>query len=298
MQSTAQPILPPIERYIACACIVGEGPVWHPTRSILYWVDIDGKAIHSYDPATQEHRVRPTAGKPTALAFQAHGDMLVGLDDTLVWMNDDGQVTRVVWTPDENTTGWRFNDGKVDPSGRFWIGGITAPQTPTNQLFRYNPDSGSMTVMETGIHGSNGMDWDMVRGIFYYADTETGNVYTYDYDDTSGQISNRRVFVHLAGQYPDGLTLDIDGNVWLAVWGSAVILRFAPDGTPIGSIPVPAQASSSCIFGGDDLRDLFITTAAVGTPEALRAQEPYAGDVFVVRGAGQGRAVHLLRSLP
>ena len=179
----------------------------------------------------------------------------------------------------------RFNDGKCDPAGRFWVGTFDLEQKPhAGTLYRLDPD-GSLHVMLRGITNSNGIAWSLDKKLMYYIDTPTLTVQAFDYDHATGAIANPRVIIRIpeGAGFPDGMTIDAEGKLWVALWGGGAVHRYHPaTGALLQAVAVPAPYTSSCAFGGPDLKTLYITTARGGlSPEQLE-EFPESGNVFAV----------------
>jgi len=190
--------------------------------------------------------------------------------------------------PESGRKNARFNDGKVDPGGRFWVG--TLGDDDQSCLYRLDPD-GELHTMETGIQISNGLGWSPDRKTMYYTDSPLRVIYAYDYDLGSGSITNRRDFVSVPIDegFPDGLAVDSDGFIWSAHWDGWRISRYDPEGNIERVVYLPVQRPTSCTFGGPDLDQLFITSAWTGLSETERREQPLAGDLFLVCGDVKGQ---------
>jgi sugar lactone lactonase YvrE len=186
----------------------------------------------------------------------------------------------------------RFNDGKPDPWGNFCAGTMAWDETghPPGSLYRLSPD-GTVTELFGGVGLSNGLDWTDDRRLFYYADSNSGRVDLFDSDPDTGALAARRPFVSVpqADGIPDGLTLDAEGCVWLAVWDSGELRRYTPAGRLDTVVRLPARQVTSAAFGGSDLGTLYITTARTGLSPADRAGQPHAGDIFACTPGVTGR---------
>ena len=273
----------PVELLYDAKAYLGEGPIWDSRSQTLYWLDILNKRIF------------------------ANGDLLLQLDDVagciaarknggfiLALKADDGQrfsfaglelgsaKLTLLSALENELPGNRFNDGKCDPRGRFIAGTMDlAENDPTGSLYSF--DGRSITKLLSGITVSNGMTWSADHKTFYYIDTPTREVRAFDYDVESGAIANSRVAVHIHESlgWPDGMTSDSQGDLWIAMWGGAQVTKWDPNtGKLLEQIPVPALNVSSCIFGGKDLNELYITSARKGLDEAALRRYPLTGGVF------------------
>ncbi|HEY3330751.1 MAG TPA: SMP-30/gluconolactonase/LRE family protein [Capsulimonadaceae bacterium] len=262
-------------------CLCAEGPLWHPEEKRLYYVDIDNGYVYRYDPAT-ETRERCFEGEMVGgITIQNDGSLLVFMARGAIRHWRDGIVTTLVdEIPAERAT--RFNDVIADPRGRVLCGLMSPPDRP-GRLYRFDTDQ-TLTLLLEGIGCSNGMAFiDNDRKV-YYTDSVAKEIYLFDYDVETGSLANRRVFWKSETSLPDGLTVDTEGCIWTAQWNGGCIVRLWPDGTEDRRIEIPgANNVTSCIFGGDDLTDLYITTASKGDESS-----PNAGAIFHLRPGVQG----------
>jgi len=282
---------------VPAQCALAEGPVWDVDRDLLWWVDILAGHVHSIDPATGA-RTQFDAGEPVGtVGLTRGGGLVLALVDGFALAGPDGQdLTRVPGFSIDRTT-LRFNDGKPDPWGNFVAGTMAWDESgnPPGNLYRLSPD-GAVTEIFGDVGLSNGLDWTDDRRLFYYADTIIGRVDLFDTDPDTGALSGRRPFVTVPG--PDGLTLDAEGCVWLALWGSSELRRYTPDGRLDTVVRVPAWQVSSAAFGGPDLSTLYITTASEGLTPAEQAEQPHAGDIFACTPGVPGRPPFLFGEAP
>ncbi|ALW83707.1 hypothetical protein AUC43_00460 [Hymenobacter sedentarius] len=269
---------------------LGEGALWNPETQQLYWVDIEGRSFHVFDPATGQDRRFCTGARVGTVVPMHNGDVLLALQTGIYQLNiATGQLNLVVNPLTEPTL--RFNDGKCDPAGRFWVGTFDLEQKPhAGTLYRLDPD-GSLHVMLRGITNSNGVVWSLDHRTMYYIDTPTLTVQAFDYDSGTGEIANPRVIIRIpqGAGVPDGMTIDAEGMLWVALWGGGRIQRFDPHtGEARETVEVPAPFTSSCAFGGPDLRTLYITTARSGLTPAQQQQFPLSGNLFAVEPGVRG----------
>jgi sugar lactone lactonase YvrE len=272
-----------------------EGPVWDTNGGCLYFVDIMLGRVHRYDPPTRAHRVFELAADVVtvgAVALADRNDLVLAVRDGFARLNPRTDAVSRVADVEADRPNQRMNDGKVDPAGRFWAGTMALDETQgAGSLYRLDRD-GSVRAMLGDVTISNGIDWSPDRQTMYYIDSPTRRVDMFDFDVATGAIANRRTFVPIARQHgiPDGLTVDADGCVWVALWRGAAVHRYTPYGLLDTVVNVPTSCPTSCAFGGADLRDLFITTAAMDLNERERAEQPLAGGLFVCRPGPAGRA--------
>jgi sugar lactone lactonase YvrE len=275
---------------------VGEGPTWDERTGTLVWVDIMGGAVHVYDPATGQDRVIEVGQPVGAAVLREAGGLVLALRDGVGVLDPDLGTPRIVAHVEAEVPTNRFNDGKCDAAGRFWAGTMAMDEvTPgAGALYRVDPDF-SVRRMLTGITLSNGLDWSADNRRMYYIDSPTQGVDTFDFDLEQGTLGARRRMISIPADegLPDGMTIDAEGGIWVALHGSSTVRRYLPDGSLERVIRVPnARLVTCCAFGGPDLGDLYITSMSYGlSAEALRDQ-PLAGAVFRCRPGVQGRAPH------
>jgi sugar lactone lactonase YvrE len=277
-----------VEHILAIRNKLGEGPLWHAEEGLLYWVDIDGHCFYRMDPASSDPPQRFNVGLPLgALAFRASGGLVLATKDGFAFWDEVGLELDFIVDPEADKPSSRFNDGAVDRHGRFWAG--TLGDGTNNALYRLDPD-GSLQTMETNIGVSNGIGWSPDNQTMYYADSPRQTIYAYDYDAATGAISRRRDFIHDPDEpgFPDGLTVDSNGFIWSARWGGWSLLRYDPQGRLERKIPMPVEYPTSCIFGGADLDELYITSAWTALGETRKDEQPLAGDLFRLKTTVSG----------
>lgn len=271
-----------MEVVVAGRASLGEGPVWDEREQALTWIDIFGERLHRFSPSTGASEVASFGG-PLGFAIPRETEGLVvgvGLDVlTFDPASDDAQT--VVRLPGDGPQ-VRVNDGKCDPLGRLWTG-TTDDGGRENAcgLYCIEPSGSARQVLE-GLTESNGLDWDPLGRLLYHVDTPTGRVDVLDYDQGTGMVENRRTLLRIdaANGYPDGLTVDADGCVWVALWGGSAVRRYTPDGELERSVRVPATNVTSCAFGGPDLDELYVTSATFGMTAAQLEADSAAGSLF------------------
>jgi len=267
---------------------LGECPLWDVDRQQLFWVDVYNHRVHQFDPATGHDRYFDTGDVVSAIALAGQDRLLIALGDRLAFLNTDtGEMTPLYQTkfPYPKT---RFNDGKCDSKGRFWIGSISeAPQEA--ELYRYDPD-GSFHRMETGLTISNGLGWSPDQSTFYLTDSAQHKIYAYNFDIETGAIRDRRVLIDLTAEAvePDGMSIDKQGNLWTALWDGWCIACFDPTGQEIMRIDLPVPRPTSVTFGGAHLTDLYITSASVGLSQKEVQHCFKAGDLFRFSSSSAG----------
>jgi sugar lactone lactonase YvrE len=284
---------------LAAQAQLAEGALWNPLDQCLYWVDIEGCGLHIFDPATGHDRQLPTGARIGTVVPTTHPhEVLVALQTGIHRLNTSTGDMTLLSNPLTDPH-LRFNDGKCDPAGRFWVGTLdTKGRKRQAVLYRYDPD-GRLHPMIQAVDLSNGIVWSLDGRTMYYIDTPTCVVQAFDYDPATGGIANNRVAVQIppGNGVPDGMTIDAEGQLWVALWGAGRVARFDPaTGQQTGFIAVPAPHTSSCAFGGPELKTLFITTARHElTPEQLQ-QYPLSGNLFAVEPGVAGVPAHCFRS--
>jgi sugar lactone lactonase YvrE len=273
---------------------LGECPIWSPADARLYWVDIDGRAIHRYDPATRLDEHRPAPGRPASLALTATpGRLLVAIERRLAFFDWHSEVWLdwMALEPDDGG-GNRLNDGRCDPVGRFWVGSMFDPASAgraTGLLHRIDRD-GTAVIVRSAIGVANGLAFAPDGRTMYFADTHRDTVWAYDYDVETGDATNERVFLDfgpLPGR-PDGACVDEDGCYWIACVKGSAVLRVTPSGAVDRRIEVPVEKPTMPAFGGPDLSTLFITTIGGGGSHPFDPTQPDAGGLFAVEVGVRG----------
>jgi len=276
---------------------LGEGPVWDPDAGCLYFVDIERGLVHRYDPDTQASRSHKVDAMAGAVALTVSGDLLLAVRDGFARLDPDSGRVRPIACVEADRPDLRMNDGACDPAGRFWAGTMAIDERHgAGALYRLDPD-GRVHRMVDEVTISNGLDWSNDGRLMYYVDTPTQSIDVFDFDVATGAIANRRSLARVPGEdgSPDGLTVDADGYLWVALWSGGAVYRYAPDGRLDRVVTVPVAYPTSCAFGGPDLRDLYITTAARALTPDERQGEPLAGGLFRCRPGVQGRPANRFR---
>ena len=261
-------------------CECGEGPLWHPLEKWLYWVDMPKGRIFRFDPATGKHEICYEDEPVGGFTIQEDGALLLfrTKGEVVIWR--DGKIRHVIkGIPEERET--HFNDVIADPAGRVFCGTVAEKGEP-GRLYRLDTD-GSITKVLDNIGCSNGMGFTLDRKQMYYTDTRALTIYLFDYDCETAAISNRRVFVKVPTSEegtPDGMTVDAEEYIWSASWNGWSLIRYTPQGVEEERIRFPAKKVSSVTFGGEDLTDMYVTTAGGGN----KAENgPGAGGLFRLR---------------
>lgn len=273
---------------------LGECPVWSAAEGALYWLDCAAPALHRLDPGTGKDKAWPLPVRAGSFVLTADGrDALVALESGL-WTLRLADGTLTPWfDPERDKPDNRFNDGKCDPAGRFWVGSMPKNyKDPTGTLWRVAPD-GDCEAMRGGIRVSNGPAWSADGKIFYFSDSVLDTTFAFDFDAAEGTIAKERALIgpKAAPGYPDGAAADADGGLWMARWEGGCVARFTPDGRLDRTVPLPVDRVTSVAFGGGDLKTLYITTGAIGMSEAEKKAQPHSGGLFAFEPGVAGAPV-------
>ncbi|MDA4123582.1 MAG: SMP-30/gluconolactonase/LRE family protein [Thaumarchaeota archaeon] len=274
---------------------LGEGPSWDAEKKVLYWVDISGGVVYVHTPNDPNDKLVQRVKDVGCVVPRKGGGLAVASQHALYGLDLQGKtLTPLTEQVETDKAENRFNDGKCDPAGRFWAG--TMDGRPTRSPI------GAFYVLEKGrklkkvlsdITVSNGMGWSPDNKTMYYIDSPTRKVSAFDYALSTGEIKNRRTVVDFAQTQqqgnPDGMAVDAEGMIWVAHWGGGRVTRWNPsNGKLLDTIIIPADQSSSCCFGGDNLDELYITSARKGIDPKLLAAKPLTGALFVVKTGVRG----------
>ena len=262
---------------------LGEGPLWDPRIDTLYWVDIVAGALFAQAADAHEPARIDVGAQLGCLGLTDDPRLLVAGMRT-GWHLLDTRTSGLTFLadPEADRPACRFNDGSVDPAGRFWTGSLEDSEAfPLGRLYRLDGD-GTCTAVDEGFYCSNGMDWSPDGRWMYFADSRADVIYRYDFDVESGSAVGRRVFADTSSVegIPDGLRVDAAGDVWCAFWDGGQLIRFTPDGVVAETVPVPVPRPTSLAFGGPDLCTMFITTASIGLTDDQLAEWPLSGSVL------------------
>jgi len=283
----------------AVSCELGEGALWHEALQCYLHVDIygpsklcAGPAVFLQNPydAAAPVRCLPMPSFCGTVVPRAAGGLLVALKDGVHAVDLASGATSLLLNPDGVASN-RWNEGKCSPEGRFWAGTMGEPgrvEPNVGALYCVEPDLSARKVVRD-VTISNGLAWDVERKLMYYIDTPKECVFAFDYDAATGAATNQRVaFAIPPGTgHPDGCCLDSEGNLWVAQWGGSRVVAYRPaDGAVLCEVRLPCENVSSCTFGGPGLKDLYITTAKEHLSAEQRAQQPLAGNCFIVRDVG------------
>jgi len=270
--------------------LLGEGPVWDPTTKSILWVDIERGEIHRFSPENKVHNTMQIGQMVGAIALRASGGLIAALQRSFATVDIDKQTLHPIIDPEIHLPDNRFNDGKCDPAGRFWAGTMdyVSGKTGAGSLYTLHTDMSVVTRIQ-GVSCSNGLVWSADHRVLYYIDTPTRQVVAYDYDIATGGITNKKVVITIPASdgYPDGMTIDTEGMLWVACWDGWKVSRWDPNtGKLLQDISLPASRITSCTFGGPGLKDLYITSAKTGLNAQQLKDQPLAGSLFVMKDSG------------
>jgi sugar lactone lactonase YvrE len=280
---------------VAAGAELGERPVWDHAGSCLIWVDINAGRLHRYRPGGGNELALELPAAIGAAAPRRGGGYVLAAGDGFRLTRADGSTETGPLRPPGMGADIRFNDGACDPAGRFWAGTVAADVRPgAGALYRLDPD-GTITALLTGVTESNGIGWSPDAATMYYIDSgePEPRVRSFPFDPAAGTIGPSLDLVRFpAGPVvPDGLVVDTEGCLWVALWGGWEVRRYSPAGQLLAAHPVPAECPTCPGFGGPDLADLYLTTAWQGMDEQQRAGQPLAGHLLRARVGAHGHPV-------
>jgi sugar lactone lactonase YvrE len=270
-------------------CMLGEGPIWDPANQTICWIDIHKGIICEYLELEKRYHTITLGEMVGAITLTNSGDFIAALKSGLALVNrQTGTITKLI-NPESHLPANRFNDGKCDAAGRFWVGTMAIDETRgAGSLYMFKKDLHNINKIP-GVSISNGMAWSLDNKRFYYIDTPTFQVVVYDYEIGTGEISNKRVAIQIPESegFPDGMSIDDEGMLWIAHWDGWQVTKWDPEsGEKLQSISLPVARITSCTFGGENLSDLYITTACTGLTKEQYKKQPLAGCLLVIKNCG------------
>ena len=280
---------PQVELVLDARAELGEAPCWDADAGVVIWVDITAGVVHRTDPATGADETIDVGRSVGSAVPTTDGRLAIATDDGF-WFVDPSTGGIEPIASIDPAPGVVMNDGKTDGSGRYWAGTKDAEAgRPLGSLYRLDAD-GTVSEMVGGVTLSNGLGWSLDGRTMYHIDSTTYGIDAYDADPASGAILNRRRLVDLPREWglPDGMTVDVEGFLWVAFWTGSAVRRLDPSGNLAATIGLPVSLVTSCAFGGPDLTDLYVTSARVGVSEEQLRAEPHAGGVFRLRPGVRG----------
>jgi len=281
-----------VECVVKAEAIVGESPLWSPRERVLYWVDITGQKIHRFNPRTAVNDTFHLPQPVTAVGLRKKGGLIITLRKDFAFFDPETGALQLLSDPEEDKPYDRFNDAKCDRQGRFWAGTMDDVKwnAPHGSLYRLDPDT-RITCMKTSVICANGLGWSPDNRVFYFTESFRYGIYAYDFDSATGNISKRRLFASIGRNldgFPDGLTVDEEGYVWSVHNAVGRVVRYSPSGAVDRVIEIPVPRPTSCIFGGDDLDVLYITSARETMTAEGIAQAPLSGSLFAMKPGVKG----------
>ncbi|MCT2535258.1 SMP-30/gluconolactonase/LRE family protein [Aquibacillus koreensis] len=262
---------------------LGEGPSWDHKRNLFYWVDILGKKVFQYSPSSNERYELLLDQYCGFVVPRENGGVVLGLQNGIHFYDWEKDQLEKITDPESHLPNNRFNDGKCDPTGRLWAGTMDL-NAKDGMASLYTLDSHLHSNKKLGNLGiSNGLAWSPDHSYMYFIDTPTKQIVQYDFDKNTGSIDQPKVVVDFHDQVgsPDGMTIDSEGMLWIAHWGGHGVSRWDPNtGEQLAFVDIPAKNVTSCAFGGEDLNQLYVTTARTDTSEEELENYPHAGGVF------------------
>lgn len=269
--------------------VLGEGPIWIEREAALYWLDIKGRKIFRLAGGTRSEW--PTPFRVGSLTPREAGGFVAGTDEGLAEIDLEKNRFEIVARPEEQLPDNRFNDGKVDRHGRFWAGSMDdREREATGTLYRIDPGF-SWTAVDRGYKVTNGPAFSPAGDVMYHSDSARQVTYAFDLDE-AGNAANRRTFLQFGpgDGFPDGMTVDSEGCLWIAFWDGWCVRRFSPSGERLKTVRVPVSKPTSCAFGGPNLDQLYVTSASVGLDAAALEMQPNAGGLFMFTPGVRGLA--------
>jgi sugar lactone lactonase YvrE len=277
---------------------LGESPLWHPRENRLYWIDIDGRAIHRLDPQNNMHLAWPLPSEPGAIAWSAAGGLVVAMRSGLATLDTNTGALAMFATAPYDASRERFNDGRCDAAGRFWVGTLYEPRDRADAVL-YALEHGMLRDSGKRATVSNGVAFSPDSRTLYHSDTTSHSITAYDYDVAAGTIGNGRLLHRFSsdrgpdyGGRPDGAAVDSEGNYWCAMYEGGRVLQLAPTGAILREILLPVRCPTMMAFGGSDLRTLYITTVSSKRSAEELAACPLSGCLLSLRVDVAGLAEH------
>lgn len=265
--------------------VLGECPLWCVREQVLWWVDILAPSINRFDPATGQNTAIAVDEHIGCIGLREKGGFIAGMRSGIWLLDAAGRKERFVANPQADTSQSRFNDGRVDPWGRFWAGTMYEPRDRADAALYRVDETLACIRMAGDVIVSNGVAFSPDLRTAYHADTRSHVVYRYPMDPQTGKIGEREVFLKFPQGHgrPDGAAVDVEGCYWSALFDGGRIARFSPQGRLLAEYRLPARCPTMCAFGGEDLRTLYVTTARHERGEEELAAFPLSGDLFAMR---------------
>lgn len=293
----------PVDCLQQANAILGEGPLWHPEQKALYWIDVIRPAIYRMVPGKGQTGNWPMPSAVGAFALCRSGQLIVALENEAVCLFDPVTGKLQPFVDPVSICGprgnqGRYNDGRVDALGNFWLGWLSHDRQQPGALYRIDAAGGVKRVLDDPV-APNGLGWSPDGRTLYFTDSHINTIWAYACDLATGVLGARRELAkqdRSEGVF-DGLCVDAQGNIWTALYGGGAVVQLAPDGRERMRIDLPVRLVTSCCLGGDRLQDLLITTAIRRQNTAELVTQPLAGSVFSIPIALPGIAEHLWTNL-
>lgn len=270
---------------------LGEGAIWNYKTHELYWIDIEGRQLNIYNPKSKINKVLNTESRIGTVVPFTEDEALIALENGVHKIDIQTGKSNLFTDMKSELLGSRLNDGKCDPSGRFWVGSMHLEQeTGKANLYTITSENILQKKIDS-VTISNGIVWTSDKKTMYYIDTPTSTIKEFDYNNETGEISNGKIAVKIPIKFgfPDGMTIDEENMLWVGMWNGNAVIRFNPKtGKVISKIEVPAHNITSCAFGGENLETLYITSARIDMTEEELIKYPLAGSLFSINPGVKG----------
>ncbi len=270
---------------------LGEGAIWNYKTQELYWIDIEGRQLNIYNPKSKINKVLNTESRIGTVVPFTEDEALIALENGVHKIDIQTGKSNLFTDMKSELLGSRLNDGKCDPSGRFWVGSMHLEQeTGKANLYTITSENILQKKIDS-VTISNGIVWTSDKKTMYYIDTPTSTIKEFDYNNETGEISNGKIAVKIPIKFgfPDGMTIDEENMLWVGMWNGNAVIRFNPKtGKVISKIEVPAHNITSCAFGGENLETLYITSARIDMTEEELIKYPLAGSLFSINPGVKG----------
>ena len=276
MQMNAEPV-------VKCQNVLGESPLWHAIHQILYWVDIESRVVHGYEPHTKQHREWPVPQMVGTAACAANGNLILGLQNEIAELDPGTGKVKTLVPLEADLPQNRCNDGKCDPAGRFWVGTMEMKSKPDAGSLYCIDDALQITRVVPGLTIPNGMGWSPRGDLMYFIDSGDHRVRCYDFDPTTTSLRKMRIILSFGKDegVPDGMCVDGEDMLWVGFYGGHRVGAYEPaTGKHLGDITISAPNVTSCCFGGQDMKTLYITTARQGLQAEQLEEFPLSGSLF------------------
>lgn len=267
------------------SCLLGEGPVWDAANNTILWLDILKGEIHQHNILSGKHSIFRAGEMIGCIAPRENGGFIAGMENGIAFIDVTTNTIKYIANPEEGLEN-RFNDGKCDVAGRFWLGSMAKSEEKNRGNFYVMESDLSIKKKITNVSISNGLAWNADNTLLYYIDTPTNHVVAFDFNIENGELTNRHIAIDVTQEqgFADGMTIDEEGMLWIAFYDGWRVARYDPrTGKLLQQVKLPVANVTCCTFGGDNLNDLYITTASKGLSQEALAKQPHAGKLFVVK---------------